>query len=156
VQGQIELFAERVADRGLSAQAQADSLKYKLLGALPVRRACYGVIRTAMESGAKGVEVVVAGKLRGQRAKAMKFRDGYMVKTGNSAIVFQDYATRHVMMRQGIMGVRVKIMLPYDPQGIKGPKIRLSDVVEILQPKEEAKPAAAHHRAPRPHAAPAQ
>ena len=34
----------------------------------------------------------------------MKFRDGYMVKTGNSAVVFPDYATRHVMMRQGIMG----------------------------------------------------
>ena len=65
-----------------------------------------------MESGAKGVEVVVAGKLRGQRAKAMKFRDGYMVKTGNSAVEYTDYCTRHIMMRQGIMGCRVKIMLP--------------------------------------------
>ncbi len=52
-----------------------------------------------------------------QRAKAMKFRDGYMVKTGHSAVLYQDYATRHVMMRQGIMGVRVKIMLPHDPNG---------------------------------------
>ena len=103
-EGAVELFAERLANRGLSAQAQAESLKYKLLGGLAVRRACYGIIKFVMESGAKGVEVVVAGKLRGQRAKAMKFRDGYMVKTGNSAVVFQDYATRHVMMRQGIMG----------------------------------------------------
>jgi len=108
-EGAVELFAERLANRGLSAQAQAESLKYKLLGGLAVRRACYGIIKFVMESGAKGVEVVVAGKLRGQRAKAMKFRDGYMVKTGNSAVVFQDYATRHVMMRQGIMGVRVKV-----------------------------------------------
>lgn len=135
-EGQVELFAERVSNRGLSAQAQADSLKYKLLGGLAVRRACYGIIRFVMEAGAKGVEVVVAGKLRGQRAKAMKFRDGYMMKTGNSAVVFQDYATRHVMMRQGIMGVRVKIMLPHDPTGVTGPKTRLADVVEILQPKE--------------------
>jgi small subunit ribosomal protein S3e len=29
-----------------------------------------------MESGAKGCEVIVSGKLRGQRAKAMKFKDG--------------------------------------------------------------------------------
>ncbi len=37
-----------------------------------VRRACYGVVRFVMESGAKGVEVVVAGKLRGQvRASAL-------------------------------------------------------------------------------------
>ena len=87
--GAVELFAERVANRGLSAQAQADSLKYKLLGGLAVRRASYGVMRFVMEAGAKGVEVVVAGKLRGQRAKAMKFRDGYMVKTGHSAVLYQ-------------------------------------------------------------------
>ena len=87
--GQVELYAERVANRGLSAQAQADNLKYKLLGGLAVRRACYGIIKAVAESGAKGCEIVVAGKLRGQRAKAMKFRDGYLIKTGNSAVVFQ-------------------------------------------------------------------
>lgn len=37
--------------------AQAESLKYKLLGGLAVRRACYGVLRFIMESGAKGAEV---------------------------------------------------------------------------------------------------
>ncbi len=72
----VELYAERVAKRGLCAQTQAESLKYKLLGGLAVRRACYGVLRFIMESGAKGAEVVVAGKLRAQRAKAMKFSDG--------------------------------------------------------------------------------
>jgi len=41
----VELFAERVADRGLCAIAQAESLRYKLLGGLTVRRACYGVLR---------------------------------------------------------------------------------------------------------------
>ena len=80
-EGQVELYAERVANRGLSAHAQAESLKYKLLGGLAVRRACYGIVKFVMESGAKGVEVVVAGKLRGQRAKAMKFRDGACART---------------------------------------------------------------------------
>ena len=134
--GAVELFAERVANRGLSAQAQAESLKFKLLGGLAVRRACYGVVRFIMEAGAKGVEVVVAGKLRGQRAKAMRFRDGFMIKTGHSAVIYTDYATRHVMMRQGIMGVRVSIMLPHDPTGVEGPKKILSDLVTILTPKE--------------------
>ncbi len=72
----VELYAERVAKRGLCAQTQAESLKYKLIGGLAVRRACYGVLRFIMESGAKGAEVIVAGKLRAQRAKAMKFSDG--------------------------------------------------------------------------------
>lgn len=38
-----------------------------------MRRACYGVLRFIMESGAKGCEVVVSGKLRAARAKSMKF-----------------------------------------------------------------------------------
>lgn len=71
-------------NRGLNAQTQAESLKYKLLGGLAVRRACYGVLRFVMESGAKGAEVSVSGKVRGQRAKSQKFSDGYMIKTGEA------------------------------------------------------------------------
>lgn len=70
----LELYAEKVQARGLSAVAQAESLRYKLLGGLAFRRACYGVLRFVMESGAKGCEVVVSGKLRAARAKAMKVR----------------------------------------------------------------------------------
>lgn len=73
--GTVELYAEKVANRGLCAVAQAESLRYKLLGGLAVRRACYGVLRYVMEQGAKGCEVVVSGKLRAQRAKAMKVRE---------------------------------------------------------------------------------
>ena len=62
----VDLYAEKVATRGLCAIAQAESLRYKLIGGLAVRRACYGVLRFIMESGAKGCEVVVSGKLRGQ------------------------------------------------------------------------------------------
>ena len=134
----VEMFAERVMNRGLSAMAQAESLKFKLLGGLAVRRACYGVVRFVMESGAKGVEVVVSGKLRAQRAKAMKFTDGYMIKTGHSKRAYIDAAVRHVLMRQGVLGVKVSIMLPHDATGKTGPKEPLADVVTILEPKEEA------------------
>jgi small subunit ribosomal protein S3e len=34
------------------------------------------------------------------------------------------------------MGVRVRIMLPHDPTGAEGVKKPLSDVVEILTPKD--------------------
>jgi small subunit ribosomal protein S3e len=56
-EGTVELYAEKVNNRGLCAIAQAESLRYKLLGGLAVRRACYGVLRFIMESGAKGCEV---------------------------------------------------------------------------------------------------
>eukprot|EP00527_Entomoneis_sp_CCMP2396_P008814 CAMPEP_0198142932 /NCGR_PEP_ID=MMETSP1443-20131203/5589_1 /TAXON_ID=186043 /ORGANISM="Entomoneis sp., Strain CCMP2396" /LENGTH=287 /DNA_ID=CAMNT_0043806059 /DNA_START=91 /DNA_END=954 /DNA_ORIENTATION=+ len=138
--GAVELYAERVHNRGLCAQAQAESLKFKLLGGLAVRRACYGVVRFVMEAKAKGCEVIVTGKLRGQRAKAMKFGDGYMIKTGHAGQVYTDSAVRHVLMRQGVIGIRVAIMLPQDPRGVMGPKIPLDDVVTILEPKEELSP----------------
>merc|ERR1711966_486554 len=122
-EGSVELYAEKVNNRGLCAVAQCESLKYKLLGGLAVRRACYGVVRFIMESEAKGCEVIVSGKVRGQRAKAMKFSDGYMLKTGNPAQVYVNKAVRHVKLRQGLLGIKVAIMLPYDPEGKMGPKM---------------------------------
>jgi len=138
--GAVELYAEKVATRGLCAIAQAESLRYKLIGGLAVRRACYGVLRFIMESGAKGCEVVVSGKLRGQRAKAMKFVDGLMIHSGNPAEEYVDTAVRHVLLRQGVLGIKVKIMLPHDPSGKNGPKTPLPDHVSIVEPKEDVTP----------------
>merc|ERR1711988_1584698 len=135
--GSVELYAEKVQFRGLCAVAQAESLRYKLLGGLAVRRACYGVLRYVMESGAQGCEVVVSGKLQGQRAKAMKFSDGYMIKAGQPVREFVDVATRHVLLRQGCVGVKVSIMLPHDPQGKAGPRKPMPDKVEVFEPKED-------------------
>merc|ERR1719474_1207746 len=131
------LFAEKVANRGLCAIAQCESLRYKLMGGLAVRRAAYGVLRFIMESGAKGCEVVISGKLRGQRAKAMKFTDGLMIHTGHPVTEYVDTAVRHVLLRQGVIGLKVKIMLPHDPTGKVGPKTPYPDIVEIREPKEE-------------------
>jgi len=90
-----------------------------------------------MESGAKGCEVTVSGKMRGQRAKSMKFRDGYMIKSGQPVRDYIDESTRHVFLRQGILGVKVAIMLPHDPSGRNGPKKPQPDVVKVRPPKED-------------------
>merc|ERR1719197_118669 len=39
------------------------------------------------------------------------------------------------MLRQGVLGIKVKIMLDYDPQGKEGPSIPLPDIVKIVEPK---------------------
>ncbi|WRX32404.1 Small ribosomal subunit protein uS3 [Theobroma cacao] len=113
------------------------SLRYKLLGGLAVRRACYGVLRFIMESGAKGCEVIVSGKLRAQRAKSMKFKDGYMISSGHPVNEYIDSAVRHVLLRQGVLGIKVKIMLDWDPKGKQGPTTPLPDLVTIHSPKED-------------------
>jgi len=133
----VELYAEKVGTRGLCAVAQAESLKYKLLGGLPVRRACYSVLRFVMESGAKGCEIVVSGKLRGQRAKAMKFVDGLMIHSGDPMNHYVQRAVKHVELRQGVLGIKVKIMLNWDASGKTGPKKPLPDNVIISEPKRE-------------------
>ena len=136
-EGSVELYAERVANRGLCAVAQCESLRFKLLGGLAVRRAAYGVLRFVMESGAKGCEVVVTGKLRGGRAKAMKFKDGYMISSGSPVHDYIVTSMRHLLMRQGTLGLKVKIMLDWDPSGKLGPTYPLPDIITVHKPKDE-------------------
>jgi len=133
----VELFAERVENRAACAMAQCESLRFKLMGGLAVRRACYGVVRFIMENGAKGCEVIISGKLRAQRAKAMKFKDGYLISTGEPKKHYIDEAVRHVAMRQGMLGIKVKIMLAHDPDGRMGPKMPMPDAVIVHEPKDE-------------------
>ena len=70
-----------------------------------------------MESGAKGCEIIVSGKLRGQRAKAMKFVDGLLIHSGDPINNFIARAVKHVELRQGVLGIKIKIMMNYDPSG---------------------------------------
>ncbi|KDO73608.1 hypothetical protein CISIN_1g0464731mg, partial [Citrus sinensis] len=93
----VELYAEKVNNRGLCAIAQAESLRKEGLAVIVCKMACYGVLRFIMESGAKGCEVIVSGKLRAQRATSMKFKDGYMISSGYPVKEYIDSAVRHVL-----------------------------------------------------------
>lgn len=41
-----------------------------------------------------------------------------------------------------MLGIKVKIMLPWDPNGKSGPKKPLPDNVSVVEPKEEILPTA--------------
>uniref|UniRef100_A0A914R9K7 40S ribosomal protein S3 n=1 Tax=Parascaris equorum TaxID=6256 RepID=A0A914R9K7_PAREQ len=99
-EGSVELYAEKVSNRGLCAVAQCESLRYKLVGGLAVRRACYGVLRFIMESSAQG---------------------------------------SHRML-SGVLGIKVKIMLPHDPKGQMGPRGALPDQIHIQEPNDAPNP----------------
>jgi ribosomal protein uS3 len=133
--GGVEVFCERIANRAFCAQTQAESLKFKLLGGLAVRRAALGVMNFVMEQGAKGCEVSISGKVRGQRAKSQRFSAGYFLKTGQAINDYVDTAVRHVKMREGILGVKVSVMMAHDPKGLNGCATLLPDVITILEPK---------------------
>lgn len=60
-----------------------------------------------------------------------------MIHSGQPAKDFIDSATRHVLLRQGVLGIKVKIMRGSDPEGKSGPQKSLPDLVTIIEPKEE-------------------
>jgi len=133
----VELLVDKIQKKGLCAAAQAESLKFKLLSGIPVRMGANSIIKAVIKDGAKGCEVIISGKLRQQRAKSMKYKQGYLISTGQPRIDYVDEAVRHVFFKQGIMGVKVKIMQGYDPSGKFGVKIPFPDRVEITGPKED-------------------
>lgn len=60
-----------------------------------------------------------------------------MIHSGQPANDFIDNATRHVLLRQGVLGIKVKIMRGSDPEGKSGPQKTLPDSVTVIEPKEE-------------------
>jgi len=134
-QDAVDLKVASIFKKGMCASAQAEVVKFKLLKGIPVRMAAISVIRNVLKEGGRGCEVIISGKLRQQRAKTMKFKQGYMICTGQPKLDFLDIAVRHVGFKQGIMGVKVKIMLPEDPTGRAGVKFHLPDLCDIKDPK---------------------
>ena len=111
----FSLFVKRTFHKGIEAQEQAEYLKKRLLMGTPARSAAMNVIRNMLNKGAKGCEVIISGKLRQQRAKSMKYKDGFIIHTGQPKRVFISSTVKHLEIRQGIIGIKYIIMLPYNP-----------------------------------------
>merc|ERR1711953_699915 len=140
-EGQVTIKFDPIRNKGQCASAQAEMLKTKLLKGVAVRSAALSIMNTVMKFGdATGCEVIVSGKMRVQRAKVMKYKAGYLISTGQPKREYIDTAVRHCFFKQGIIGVKVKIMLPFDPAGKKGISKPLPDSVDIPKPKEEDYP----------------
>lgn len=139
VDNKVELAIKPLPyDKNLCAAAQAENLKYKLLGGTPVRLAANNILAMVMKrGGAKGCEVIISGKVRGQRAKSQKYKQGYLVSTGQPMLDFVDVAVRHVELRQGVLGVKVKIM-PDTERVVGKYRMVMPDFVKIHEPKEES------------------
>jgi len=97
-----ELNAEVVASRVASA----------LKRGVHFRRAGFWALNQVMAAGALGAEIIVSGKLRTDRARYEKFREGYLPKSGEPALKYMRKAALHVQLKPGILGVKVRIMPP--------------------------------------------
>ena len=70
------------------------------------------MVTRIMQSGAKGVEVRLSGKLPSARAKTWKFVAGKLRKCGQEAVDQVEVAYSEAMTKLGIVGVRVAILPP--------------------------------------------
>merc|ERR1711937_697181 len=126
-------------DRAFDASANCEALKYKLLTGSPVRMAVNNIMGNVMRRGAVGCTIIVGGKVRGQRAKAQKYTSGYLISTGQPKKEFVDVAMRHVNMRQGVLGLKVKIMETLERKRGKDAVTKvMPDFIRIHPPKEDA------------------
>ncbi|MFB6490721.1 MAG: 30S ribosomal protein S3 [Thermoproteus sp. AZ2] len=94
-----EMFPKVVAYR--IANAMAKGIRF--------RRVAFVAIRQVMEAGAKGMELVISGKLSTERAKFEKYKVGKIYKTGYDAKNTIRRAVVHVLLNPGIYGVEVSI-----------------------------------------------
>jgi small subunit ribosomal protein S3 len=96
----------------LNAQVMAGRLISQIQKGFHFRRAGYALVRRIMSANARGCEITIKGKLTSQRARAEVFREGFVAKCGEPAEKFVDEAVMKVTLKQGVIGVHVKIMQP--------------------------------------------
>jgi small subunit ribosomal protein S3 len=73
------------------------------------RRAAMWSLNTIMNAGALGVEVVISGKLRTERAHFEKHTLGIVPKSGDIADQIVTAGVSHVLTKMGLMGIQLKI-----------------------------------------------
>jgi small subunit ribosomal protein S3 len=117
----------------LNAHVMASRISSTLKRGVHFRRAGFWALSQIMEAGAVGAEIIISGKLRTERARSEKFRDGYVPKSGEPATKYVRKAVVHTQLKPGIFGIRVSIM----PPGVEFP-----DHVEFVEEFEEQPEAA--------------
>jgi len=108
---QIEI-QEAGASAALNAQIMAEKLAEALQRGWHFRRAGHSTVRRIMSAGAKGCQIVIAGKLTGARHRTEKFTEGHVKYCGEVAKEVMDNGFSSAKLKAGVLGVKVRIMKP--------------------------------------------
>jgi small subunit ribosomal protein S3 len=107
---QIEV--EEVKEPSLNAQIMAEKLASALERGWHFRRAGHSTVRRIMESGARGCEIILSGKLTGQRHRVEKFKEGHIKFCGEPKLQWMRRGFSVAKLKLGVIGVIVWIMDP--------------------------------------------
>ncbi|QPV63263.1 30S ribosomal protein S3 [Halosimplex litoreum] len=107
-----QVDVQEVDEPDLNARIVADRLANALERGWYFRKAGHTTIDRIMESGAKGAEIVLSGKVTGARSRVEKFNRGYIKHNGEPAEDIVDHGVGTAVMKLGTIGVQVKIIPP--------------------------------------------
>jgi len=108
---QIEI-KEAGSKASLNAQIMAEKLAEALERGWHFRRAGHSSVRRIMGAGAKGCQIIIAGKLTGSRHRTEKFTEGHVKYCGEVAKQVMDVGYAVAKLKAGVLGVKVRIMKP--------------------------------------------
>ncbi|MHA1589654.1 MAG: 30S ribosomal protein S3 [Candidatus Njordarchaeales archaeon] len=108
----IRINVEEVKDASLNAQLLAEEIARAILRGVSIRRVAYSVMNKVMQEGALGVEIRIKGKLQKRRAKKYRFAKGMLIHSGDPAYKYVDVGRASILVKTGVIGVRVTIVKP--------------------------------------------
>ncbi len=108
----VSITVSPVVNPDLNARVVAFRIARLLERGVPYRRLIMFTLRRVMEAGALGCEIVISGKLRGERASFEKLRAGKVYKAGEIVDHIVDRAIAHALLKPGVYGVEVIIVKP--------------------------------------------
>ncbi len=123
---QIEV--QEVSVPELNPQIMAEKLAQSLERGWHFRRAGHSTVRRIMDSGARGCQIILSGKITGPRHRVEKFKDGHIKYCGEE---------KNKWMREGYSGAKVKLGMIGVTVQIMDPKAKLPDEIEIVPPAKE-------------------
>jgi len=137
---QIEVQEERAPS--LNAQLMSEKLASTLERGWHFRRAGHSTVRRIMEAGARGCQVILSGKLTGERHRTEQCKAGTIKYRGEAVHLWIDKGFYQARLKPGAIGVNVWIMRPTaklpDEIVVKGVADRPKVVPAELPPLEEA------------------
>lgn len=129
---QIEV--KEVPNPNLNPHIMAQKLATALERGWHFRRAGHSTVRRIMSAGAKGCQVIISGKLTGQRHRTEKFREGHIKYCGESKLDWMREGYAVAKKKLGVIGVKVQIM---DPNAKLPDEIELRELSEVVEIKTE-------------------
>ena len=106
----IEIQVEEFKHTDLSAKLIAEKIAYQLTKRMPYRRVVLSAMEKSIESGAKGIKIVLSGRINGAEiSRREKFNKGKVALSTIRSII--DYFECPSLTRSGYIGVKVYLCL---------------------------------------------